>query len=861
MAEKMGIGRVRSIWKQRSGEKLPVEVMALPLLGAVAYLLFRYARAFTPLEAAFLLMTTAALLMAGLRWWHWQRRLTRDGSIADWVERILAGNRVPLQAPEGLRERDLQVAGALNALIGDTQAKGSELAGLRHAMAKDWRELDALLEAIQRQHEAEVKLRVQGAGRLATLGRDLKTAIEDTLRLDQIELNYRLRADQSRLQGQAFRSTLEQLRAGLDQFENLLDELQDTFPRLRREEDALARLADAGLRQSARLALSVKGLVAHTPRLLEGTQARTEGLRRLRESADGVRDQTEALARRLERFRDEAQARIRSFGGAQGSLKDLDHVAQQTGLLAVNAAILAQQDSSSAGMAAIGGRLRYLADRTAEGATGMERILDEYERGLEHETAGLWDLQEVTQKVLAEVHELLRTAGNLDLQGRDLELGLEAHLGLVDQVRQSSERAELSLHEVGARAMALEAAHGRQWSVEAKITPEQERLSRMGLRLAEVGDELARISQANIDEIWDILARHQEIRRTDAYRQVTSVGLPHLMDTPKEADAIWNGIAWARAQRYSRLVEGTSKVLPPVGRHDRDGGLRLLLLGQDLLRSPERSALESWSCDPTGQAWDLHLLASLRTESHRLALLALLKDSPLTACFPGLDMHIAPEGVLLKLPHPYPGLPGFLAGLRLELSVEPELWDHPFREAALWNPEVQGVIWVGPGQGGGVQNQCIRLAHVWVCGAPSHEVFLPWLPYRGQRPRCPWLGDGPVVEAFSAPLSVRCLGLSADPATLNPLRDRFLQAGATSGPVGATLCSIGIGHAHPEALLLRLFQPDADMAGAFHPDLVPYQTRLREDVLGGSTGDPYQAAWTLIEDLQREGWLMPLPSQ
>ena len=224
-------------------------------------------------------------------------------------------------------------------------------------------------------------------------------------------------------------------------------------------------------------------------------------------------------------------------------------------------------------------------------------------------------------------------------------------------------------------------------------------------------------------------------------------------------------------------------------------------------------------------------------------------------------MHIAPEGVLLKLPHPYPGLPGFLAGLRLELSVEPELWDHPFREAALWNPEVQGVIWVGPGQGGGVQNQCIRLAHVWVCGAPSHEVFLPWLPYRGQRPRCPWLGDGPVVEAFSAPLSVRCLGLSADPATLNPLRDRFLQAGATSGPVGATLCAIGIGHAHPEALLLRLFQPDADMAGAFHPDLVPYQTRLREDVLGGSTGDPYQAAWTLIEDLQREGWLMPLPSQ
>ena len=70
---------------------------------------------------------------------------------------------------------------------------------------------------------------------------------------------------------------------------------------------------------------------------------------------------------------------------------------------------------------------------------------------------------------------------------------------------------------------------------------------------------------------------------------------------------------------------------------------------------------------------------------------------------------------------------------------------------------------------------------------------------------------------------------------------------------GATLCSIGIGHPHPEALLLRLFQPDADLAGAFHPDLVPFQ------ILGGATGDPYRAAWSLLDDLQRAGWLMPLP--
>ncbi|MBK9795394.1 MAG: methyl-accepting chemotaxis protein [Holophagaceae bacterium] len=857
----MGTGPVGSIKQNLSGIRLSMDVGVLPLLGVVAYLLFRYASAITPLEGALLIMATGALLLAGLHWWRWHRSLTREGSLLDWSQQVLGGSRAPLEAPAGMREEDRQVAVALNALIEDNRSKASELEGLRQALARDWRELDGLLGAVERQHAVEVRIREEGMARLASLGRDLKAAIEDTLRLDQIELNYRLRADQSRLQGQAFRSTLDQLRSGLDQFENLLEELQDTFPWLRREEDALARLADAGLRQSARLSLSVKGLVAHTPRLIDNTQARTEGLRRLRESADGVRDQTEALARRLEGFRDEAQARIRSFGGAQGSLKELDHVAQQTGLLAVNAAILAQQDSGSAGMAAIGGRLRYLADRTAEGATSMERTLDEYQAGLEHETAGLWDLQEVTQKLLADVHELLRTAGHLDLQGRDLELGLEAHLGLVDQVRQTSERAELSLHEIGARARALEAAHGRQWGVAAKLTPEQERLTRMGLRLTEVGDGLARNSQQNIDEIWDILARHQEIRRTEAYRQVISEGLSNLMEVPEEAPLTWNGLAWARAQRQPRLLEGVDKVRPPKGRRDPGGGLQLLLFGEDALHNPEGSAVESWRCDPTGRDWDLQLMVSLRTESHRLALLALLKDSPLASCFPGLDMRIAPEGVHLRLPHPYPGLPRFLAGLGLELAVEPELWDHAFQESERPMVRVQQVLWLGPGQGGGTQHPCLRLAHSWFQEIHAHEWFLPWLPHGGQRPPCPLLGDGAVPARFESPLSMRCLGLGGDPGALGGLRDRLLQAGATMGSGGAALCAIAIGHAHPEALLLRLFQPDAALAGAFHPDLVPYQVRLREEVLGGATGDPYQAAWTLIEDLQREGWLMPLPSE
>ena len=859
MAEEKGMGLGRSLWKWASGSKLHMDLMGLPFLGLVAYLLFRHASALAPAEGALLIVATAGLLRAGLRWWDWQRGLASDGSLMDWVQRTLGGERKPMPIPKGLREPDERVAEALNAALEDVQAGQGELQDLRKALRRDWSELDAALASIQQFHAVEADHRNQGAARLASLGQELKTAIEDTLRLDQIELNYRLRADQFRLQGQAFRSTLDQLREGLDHFENLLEELQDTFPRLRREEDALGRLADAGLRQGARLSLSVKGLVAHTPRLVDETQARTEGLRRLRHSADGVRDQAEALARRIESFREEAQARIRTFGGAQGTLKELDHVAQQTGLLAVNAAILAQQEGGSAGMAAIGGRLRFLADQTAEGASGMERTLSEYQQGLERETSNLWDLQEVTQKLMADVHELLRTVGNMDHQGHDLERALESHMGLVDQVRQSSERAELSLHEVGARSMAMEAAHVRQWGVEAKITPQRERLSRMGLRLTEVGGELAHISQQNIDEIWDILGRHQEIRRTGVYRQVTSGELLHLVELPGNAEAAWNGIAWARAERRSRLLELDPAVSPPIGRRDSEGGLHLQLLGQDALQRPEPSALEAWECDATGQAWGLHLAGSLRTESHRLGLLALLKESPLALCFPGVDIHIASLGAQIRLPHPYPGLPAFLAGLRLELPVSPELQDHRFREDGRSLPEAQGLIWIGPGQGGGVQNACMRLVHAWVRDDHRHESFLPWLPYDGHRQPCPWLGDTGGEEGLPEPLPLRCLGLEADPAVLNPIRDRLAAAGAIEGTGGVVLCAIGIGHSHPEALLLRLFQPDVDLAGAPHPELVPFQIRLRDEVLGGATGDPYRASWSLLEDLQRAGWLMPLP--
>ena len=264
----------KPLWKQAAESRTAVNLLLLACLGVVAYLLFRHAGALNPAEGAVLIVATTGLLWTGLAWWDWHRGLAQEGPLLDWVEQIRRGDRRSLQPPEGLRGRDRQVVEALNAVIGDAQKGQADLAALRQTVVREWWDLDALLEAIQQHHAVAVTTRVQSGARLESLGQELKTILEDTLGLDQIELNHRLRADQHRFQGQAFQATLDQVRSGLDQYENLLEELRDSFPRLRREEDSLGLLAVAGLRQGARLGLVVTGLVAHTPKLVDETQAR-----------------------------------------------------------------------------------------------------------------------------------------------------------------------------------------------------------------------------------------------------------------------------------------------------------------------------------------------------------------------------------------------------------------------------------------------------------------------------------------------------------------------------------------------------------------------------------------------------------
>jgi len=258
--------------------------------------------------------------------------------------------------------------------------------------------------------------------------------------------------------------------------------------------------------------------------------------------------------------------------------------------------------------------------------------------------------------------------------------------------------------------------------------------------------------------------------------------------------------------------------------------------------------------------WRLELIARLRTEGHRLALQEALRESPLEACLPGTDVRVVPEGAELRLGFPYPGLPLFLAGLGLALSVDAEAWDRPLRQAAPRAIPVQRFVWCGPDMDPAQRAGVLRLVHAWVRDDPQHETFLTWLPYEGRRPPCPLVAEHDQGDRLDGRPKVRCVGLDADITSLLPLRDRLLQAGAEEGGGGAVLCAIGLGHAHPEALLLRLFQSGAGLADSPHPDLAAFRSRLQAEVLGGGEGDPYRAAWALLEDLQRKGWTMPLPS-
>ncbi len=240
------------------------------LVAVMAFLLLRHADRVNPLEGAALAGLAAALAMAARHWWAWQERLGAHGGLWAWAHRVVTLGGYP-EIPAGAEPT---LARALGQLLQDLRGREAELQRLRLDLCREWREVEGLLATADQARAADQAHREQRAERLEHLGRELRALVEQVLKLDQFEMSHRLQSDQHRLQGQAFRAITSQVRDGLERFEELLGELQDSFPRLRREEEALTRLADAGARQASRLGLSVRGLVAHTPRLVEETQAR-----------------------------------------------------------------------------------------------------------------------------------------------------------------------------------------------------------------------------------------------------------------------------------------------------------------------------------------------------------------------------------------------------------------------------------------------------------------------------------------------------------------------------------------------------------------------------------------------------------
>ncbi len=854
------MGRDRSLWEHFGGGRLIVDAVILAVLGLLEYAILSYPSSIRPGEGAVLVMAFAALLILGRRGLSWQRDLALDAFLPDWVARVARGSRERTQVPPGLSTEAGLTARALDHLLVDVQEAREALGDLQEAVVRDWREVDAALAEVQRQQTADRENRSRAAGRLAGAGAELKAVFEDTLQLDRIELDQRLRADQWRLQAQAFVGSLEQVKGGLDQFENLVEELRDTFPRLLREGDALGRLANSGMRHGARLGMAVRGLVEHTPRLLEETKTRLEQFRHFRKAADELRDQAEALGRRMEGFRIDALDRTRAFGGVQGSLKVIDDAAQQAGLLAVNAAILSQQGNGGAGVQAIGGRLRHLAGQTARGAAEVERALEEHARGLDQESAGLWTLQEVTETLLAGIQNLLRSSAYLDQQGQELERLLDTQVAQVDHVRQMSEHAELALHEVGERARAIEGAMGRLWAVEAKLLPELERLSRGGARLTESGRDLSRISQQNIEEIWSILARHQAIRRNGAYRQVTAGELGRLLDPPSADEGAPARVAWIRSLRRGRLA---GSGMPPAlrGSREPDGTVQLRLLGLDALGLPEPAALQQFVWSRGGRDWRLDLREELRSEDHRMALLETLRRSELQACFPDLQTRITPEGAFLSLPFAFGQLPTFLAGLALDLPLGAEGWEGPLRTPTPVPEARQAFLWAGPDLDPGLRREVMRRVHGLVHDVPDHHLLLPEAPYEGERPPCLWLGEAEEASVeLSEALPFRFEPLGVPETALLEWRERVLQCGGREGPEGVALVVARLAPIDPALLLVQLFRREARLACMAHPALAPYRDRVRSEVFALEAPDPTRTAWEILEAFRTEGWLLPLPA-
>lgn len=847
----------RKLWRHFGGAQLLVDAAILAVLGLVAFLMLRFHGALTPLEGGILLAVVGFLLILGRRSLSWQRSLTVEAFLPEWAGRILAGDHRLVEPPPGLSEEQLQVAEVINQGLGALARSKHAQECLVSDYLTEWEATEEALRDLERERERSFNLQEALLKEMVVLGEELRHQVEAGSVQARVAERRRGLADAAISSlGANVDLALDQLKEGIERQEELLQEVRDTLPRLRRESDALAQMADRGLRRAARLAVTIRGVASHGAQMQEGVQERAVQLLRLRELALDIRELGEGLQRRALALRTGQE----SLSDIEESLQGIDHVAKQTGLLAVNAAILSQEGRGSRGFQVIGSKIRLLSEQTTDGTAHVARLLGEHRLNAARESIETASLSEALQSLQTRLHELVLNAGRLDHQGQEMDRALESHQDLIRALEQAGEDAIEVLRELGPKSQGVEALVQRQRGAEQDLEGQQTQSFRTMERLGEGARALIRSQEDAHADLWFVLDRHESLRNSRVYRAFTQGQVSAHLETARsrrrEEEAAWASAADLRAQR--NLILGAPPE-PPRGLrgHRREERISLRMLEPDAYGLPRPAAITAFKSLSGGRVWEFQLAPDLRGEDGRLALLVGLRETLTELWIPGVDLVFTQDGVRLTLPFAYPNLPLLLAGLGAEMTLT---YPHPewnLLEPVPVAPTACTFAWVNARLAPHARHHLLQGLHDVLEHLPGHERFP-----LGAMPGV----VGPCVKCTQEQ-EVRGKGLPAE----TTLRLWSPQApGALEAWTGALPCPLDgdgdliigrilLPYPRPEAFLLALTHPGAGLLDTTVPTLAVVTESFQSRVLATPGPEAAQRAWELLQQLERGGWIMPLP--
>jgi methyl-accepting chemotaxis protein len=851
------------LWSHFGGRQLLVDAGILAVLAGVVALMLRFPGILGPLEGGALVASVGFLLILGRRALGWNQAITVKAFLPDWVQRITAGDLRTVEPPPGLSADERGVAQALNQCLSEI----SHLRALRDNLVADhlreWDEAEALLQSLETERERSFDDQERLLQELDTFAVELRTQLEDAQVSARVADRRRGLADAATSSlGTGVESALDALRSGLERQEELVQIIRDTLPKLRRESDAMGQLADRAMRRSVRLGSAVKGVASHGAQMLEGIQDRALQLLRMRELAMDLRELGEGLQRRakaLQQVEGEAGA---SLQGIHESLQGIDHVAKQTGLLAVNAAILSQEGRGSRGFQVIGSKIRLLSEQTAQGTAEVSRILGEHRLGLARDAMELASLADSMTLFHARLHELILNMGRMDHHGQELERSLEMHQELIRDLENSGREAADTLQEIPLRAEGVGGLALRQRAAEQELEGGQNQALRLMDRLSEGSMALIRSQEEAHRDLWMVMERHEALRHSRAFQSLAQGRLQKLQEEVRtrrqEERASWSEAADLRSQRS--LILGSAPPLPEgLPGELEDDRIRYRMLEEDAFGLPRSGAVERLRAVEGGRGWYLHLHPALRHEEGRMALLVGLREALHDTWIPDPDLSLTEEGVRLLLPFAYPNLPLLLSGLKADLWLGGEGAPTHLRGPAPIQDTWFTFLWVTPALAPHERQLALQAVHARVEHRAGHERF-PLGTAPGLAGPCGRCTVEPEHRVGHLPpgVGLRTWSCGGDPESLEAWT-RALAVGTKGADAELVLGSIRLPYARPEALLLALAHPGHGLMDPAAVALGEITRELREQVLACPGPQGALKAWELLHRLERGGWIMPLP--